>query len=179
MTASEIRDSRQGRMALGRMESFDLGIFRELLDRSGKSQSQLAVDCGVGKTVVSHWVTGRSKPSPQLAPKIAAALGVGVLDLAGKTSATADLFDLRMVQGMTGAQVAADAGIKPYQYQSLEEAISMPKQEHLDPVAPVLEVTVDQVHRAWINRRTKLYGTKSLAQLSDDARAYLAPWSEQ
>ena len=166
-------------MSLGRMENFDLGIFHELLTRSAKSQSQLAVECGVGKTVVSHWVTGRSKPSPPMAPKIAAALNVSVLELAGKTMATADLLDLRMSRGMIGAHLATAAGIKAHQYQRLEEAISMPTPELLDPLAPVLQVSVDQVHRAWVNRRTHLYGTTSLAHLSPEARDFLSPWSQQ
>lgn len=165
-------------MALGRMESFDLGIFLDLLERSGKSHSQLAVECGVGKAVVSHWASGRSKPSPQMAPRVAAALGVNVLDLAGKTMATADLTDLRMTHGLNGAVAAELAGLKPSQFQTLEAAISMPKPDHLDALAEVYDVTVDQVRRAWVNRRIKLYGTSSLSHLDPETREYLSPWAD-
>lgn len=165
-------------MALGRMESFDRGTFLDLLEASGQTRAQLAVACGVGASVIAHWVSGRSKPSPQMAPRLAAALGVGVLDLAGKTMATADLTDLRMMKGINGGEAAERAGLKPSQFQALEAAITMPKPDHLDALADVYEVSVDQVRRAWVNRRVTLYGTHSLGQLTSEAREYLAPWAD-
>lgn len=166
-------------MALGRMESFDRGIFLGLLEASGKTQAEIAVECGVTKAVVSHWVSGRSKPAPQHAPVLAEALGVSVLDLAGKTLATADLVDLRVMQGMHGAQAAETAGLKVSQLQTLEGAISMPKPEHLEALAEPYKTDIDQLRRSWVNRRIYLFGRHSLNRLDDETRQYLAPWGDE
>lgn len=164
-------------MALGRMESFEHSIFARLLAASGKTQERIAVECGVTKGVVSHWLAGRNKPAPQHAPRLAEALGVGVLDLAGKTIETADLVDLRMTAGLVGTQAADLAGLKRSQIITLEAAISAPKPDHLEALAEVYGVTVNQIRRAWVNRRIFLFGTDSLTQLPPEAREYLAPWA--
>ncbi|MGP6175503.1 helix-turn-helix domain-containing protein [Corynebacterium sp. A21] len=166
------------RMALGRMESFDRGIFLDLLKRSGKTQSEIAVHCMVTKSVVSHWVSGRSKPAPQHVPSLAEALDVAVLDLAGKTYATADLVDLRIIQGLHGAQAAELAGIKTSQIQTLEAAISMPKPEHLEALAAPYKTDVNQLRRSWVNRRIHLFGHTSLNRINDETRQYLSPWAD-
>lgn len=166
-------------MALGRMESFDRGIFLDLLEKSGKTQSEIAVECGVTRGVVTHWAKGRSKPAPQHAPSLAEALGVSVLDLAGKTLVTADLVDLRIIQGMHGAQAAGLAGLKIGQFQTLEAAISMPKPEHLEALADPYKTDADQLRRSWINRRVYLFGRNSLNRLDEATRHYLSPWLDE
>lgn len=166
-------------MALGRMESFDRGIFLELLKASGKTQAEIAVECSVTRGVVSHWASGRSKPAPRHAPALAETLGVSVLDLAGKTLATADLVDLRIIQGLHGAQAAELAGIKVSQIQTLEAAISMPKPEHLEALAGPYKVDVDQLKRSWVNRRIHLFGRHSLNRLDEETRLYLSPWVDE
>lgn len=165
-------------MALGRMESFDKDIFVELLDKSGLTQHELAVECEVGQSVVSNWLSGRNKPAPQHAPRIAEALGVPVLRLAGKTLATADLVDLRIAQGMHSSQAAEAADIKPSQIRTLEAAITMPKPEHLDALARPYGTDVDQTHRSWVNRRIHLFGRHSLNRIDEQTRQYLAPWAD-
>ena len=168
---------RRKTMALGRMESFDHGLFIEFLEASGKTQAELAVECGVTKGVVSHWLSGRNKPAPQHVPLLAQTLGVSVLDLAGKTIETADLVDLRIVQGLFGSRAAELAGLKPSQLQTLEAAISMPKPEQLEALAGPYKVTIDQIKRAWVNRRIYFFGVNSLQRLTPETREYLSPWS--
>lgn len=161
-------------MALGRMESFDHGIFARLLAASGKTQERIAVECGVTKGVVSHWMSGRNKPAPQHVPRLAEALGVDVLALAGKTLETADLVDLRMVHGLVGTQAAEHANLKASQLQTLEAAISAPKPEHLEALAGSYDVSIEEMKRAWTNRRIYLYGLDSLSQLPAQTRDYLS-----
>lgn len=162
-------------MALGRMESFEHSIFARLVAASNKTQERIAVECGVTKGVVSHWLSGRNKPAPQHAPRLAAALGVTVLDLAGKTVETGDIVDLRMTVGMVGTQAADLAGLKRSQLLTLEAAVTPPKPEHLEALASVYGVTVEQIKRSWVNRRIYLFGTDSLAHLPDAIREYLSP----
>lgn len=166
-------------MALGRMESFDHGIFARLLAASGKTQERLAVECSVTKSVVSHWLSGRNKPAPQHAPRIAAALGVDVFELAGKTVETADLVDLRMAAGLIGVAAAEQSGLKRSQLNTLEAAISPPKPHHLEALAAPYGVDLDQIKRAWVNRHIFLFGRDSLGLLPEDSREYLAPWSQR
>lgn len=170
--------SQRKRMALGRMESFDRGIFLDLLKASGKTQAEIAVECMVTKGVVSHWMSGRSKPAPQHAPRLADALGVSVLDLAGKTLATADLVDLRIIQGLHGAQAAEMAGLKVGQIQALEAAINMPKPAHLEMLGVAYKTDDDQLRRSWVNRRIHLFGRNSLNRIDDETRQYLSPWAD-
>lgn len=165
-------------MALGRMESFDRGIFLDLVKASGKTQAEIAVDCTVTKSVVSHWMSGRNKPAPKHAPLLAESLGVSVLDLAGKTLAIADLVDLRIMQGMHSAEAAEVAGIKVSQLQALEAAINMPKPEHLETLVDPYKTDLDQVRRSWVNRRIHLFGRHSLNRLDDQTREYLSPWAD-
>lgn len=165
-------------MALGRMESFDRGIFVELLEKTGVSPAELAVQCEVTRAVVSHWISGRNKPAPQHAPRIASTLGVSVLDLAGKSLSTADLVDLRIAQGLHSNQAAELAGLKPSQVRTLEAAINMPKPEHLDALATPYGTDEDQLRRSWVNRRIHLFGRTSLTRIDDETRQYLAPWAD-
>lgn len=179
MTTTLTPQLQRTRMALGRMESFDRGIFLDRLEESGKTQAEIAVECGVTRGVVTHWIKGRSKPAPQHVPALAEALGVSVLDLAGKTLATADLVDLRIIQGMHGAQAAELAGLKIGQFQTLEAAISMPKPEHLEALAGPYKTDLDQLRRSWVNRRIHLFGRNSLSRLDEATRQYLSPWADE
>ncbi|MGP9725381.1 helix-turn-helix domain-containing protein [Corynebacterium sp. AOP40-9SA-29] len=165
-------------MALGRMEAFDKDVFLDLFEQSGKTQAQLAVDCQVGRAVVSNWVAGRNKPAPQAAPLLAEALGTTVLILSNRTPEDADLVDRRISKGFNAASAAREAGITSQQIYELEQAVSMPIMEQLDALAPVYDLTTDEIHRAWINRRVRLF-PGSLRHLDDTTREALKPWSHE
>lgn len=160
-------------MPRGHLETFDRRLFAEFLADSGKTRNAVAAQCGVGKATIAHWLSGRSKPSPLVTPRLAAALGVGVLELSGKTLAIADLVDLRFIHGLTAREAAQCAGLKASHLQTLEEAVTMPRQDHLDALAPVYQVSVAQVRRSWVNRRVWRFGTASFSQLDSPTQSYL------
>lgn len=161
-------------MPRGHLETFDRELFAKFLAKSGKPRSVVAVDCGVGKSTISHWLVGRSKPSPAVVPRLAASLGVGVLKLSGKTMATADLADLRLIHGLTTRQAAQRSGIELWHVQLLEEAIIMPKPAHLEALSPVYGVSDEQIRRSWLNRRMVRFGSSSFAHFDPPTRAYFA-----
>jgi transcriptional regulator with XRE-family HTH domain len=131
----------------------------------------------VGRSVVNHWLSGRNKPSPKAAPLLAHALDTTVLELCGRTSDDADLVDLRIVHGLNAVEAARAAGITPTQMADLEQAVSMPNPDYLDALAPVYETSVDDIHRAWVNRRVRLF-PGSLEYLDDAVRHFLSPWAD-
>lgn len=53
----------------------------ELRQRKGFTQLQLAKKIGVTRQIISHYETGRAKPSLDVAVKLAKALGVSVEEI--------------------------------------------------------------------------------------------------
>lgn len=155
-------------MTLGRMENFSKEAFVDLLAKSGLSQATLAARIGVSKAVVSYWATGKHLPAAVHAPMIANALNCKVMDLAQKSDPNdIDLVDMRYIRGFTALEIARMANLRPEQMSKLEEAISMPNQEHIRALARVYETSSDDVRRAWIARRVNLYGVEALDGLDE------------
>lgn len=165
-------------MALGRMEAFDRDVFLHLFEQSGKSQSQLAVDCQVSRAVISNWIHGRNNPAPAQAPGLAEALNTTVFTLCNRTPETADLLDLRIANGFNGAQAAKAAGISSEQLHELEHAVNVPNLTYLDALAEPYHTDIDSIHRAWVNRRVRLF-PGSLHRLSAETREALSPWADE
>lgn len=54
---------------------------KELRERKGLTQGELAKACGVDKTAISHWENGMSSPRASRMASVARALGVNVVEL--------------------------------------------------------------------------------------------------
>lgn len=159
-------------MTLGVMANFSKEAFVDLLAQSGLSQSTLAARVGVSKAVVSYWATGKHRPAAVHAPLIANALNCKVMDLAGKRDANdVDLVDMRYIRGFTALEVAELANLSPEQMSNLEQAVSMPNQEHLRSLARTYETSSDDIRRAWVARRVNLHGVEALDSLDKETAA--------
>lgn len=166
-------------MTLGRMENFSRVALKRYMKAAGMNQAKLAAYCGTSKAVVSYWVSGAHLPAVPFAPKIAAALGVTVMDLARKTDPNdIDIVDLRYIRGIAAADVARQTVLTPDKIGLLEEAVSMPKVAYFDILAEFYDLTPDELRRSWVARRVNLYGVESLAFLDTATQEALAPWPE-
>ena len=152
-------------MPLGRIEGFDAALVQSFLDKAGLTRSQVAALVGVTRAVVGRWLSGESSPAPENAKALADLLGVDVLDFSGKTMNTADIVDLRQRQGMTIAHVADRTDMSKPQVHDIESAITPPSAERLEMLVPIYGVDLEQIRKAWINRRIHRFGKESLKQL--------------
>lgn len=166
-------------MPSGRLQNLDPNIIEALRQRAGISKEQLAIQVGVTPNIVSRWFQGTTSPAPPRALKLANCLGVDVLELTGKTMATADIVDLRQRQGWTTQDVAeaSDGVLSKSVMYTVERANPVPSAEKLDLLATLYEVSESQIRRSWVNRRIHRFGTESLTYLSDDERSTLDPWA--
>lgn len=64
-------------------ESFRLNLV-ELFEKSGKKSSDLAKACGVGKSAVSNWTTGKSSIDVERIPAICEFFGITIGDFFGR-----------------------------------------------------------------------------------------------
>lgn len=166
------------KMPSGRLENLDPEIIEELRRKTGISKENLAVKVGVNPNMISRWFQGQASPSPARALRLAQVLGVDVLELTGRTMATADIVDLRHRHGWTTQDVAERSGklSKPVIY-GIERAHPVPSAEKLDHLAELYEVSKKQIRRSWVNRRVHRFGTESLSYLTQEERELLAPWA--
>ncbi|MGV0870566.1 helix-turn-helix transcriptional regulator [Corynebacterium kalidii] len=178
MKADQKPTRKTARMPSGRLENLDPEIIEGLRRAAGISKENLAVKVGVSPNMISRWFQGEASPAPPRALRLAQALGVDVLDLTGRTMATADIVDLRQRHGWTTQDVAEISGrlSKPVIY-TIERAHPVPSADKLDHLAEIYEVSPSQVRRSWVNRRVHRFGTESLAYLTDEERDRLAPWA--
>lgn len=167
------------RMPSGRLENLDPEIIEGLRQRVGISKEQLAVEVGVSPNIISRWFNGQTSPAPPRALKLAQALNVDVLDLTGKTMATADIVDLRQRQGLMTQDVSdlLDGRISKATIYQIERGHPAPSAEKLNMLAEVYKVSASQIRRSWVNRRIHRFGTESLSSLSTEAREVLSPWA--
>ncbi|MFZ2274376.1 helix-turn-helix domain-containing protein [Corynebacterium variabile] len=165
----------------GRLDNLDPQILEEIRVRAGLPKDQIAVRTGVTPNVISRWFNGHSSPSPGHALTLADVLGVDVLDLTGKTMATADVVDLRHRKGWRGVDVvdASDGQVNRSVIYNFERAIAVPTAEQFNLFADLYEVEVSEVKRAWVNRRITRYGEESLDYLTADERKLLSPWASR
>lgn len=166
-------------MPSGRLENLDPEIIEEIRRRVGITKEQLAVKVGVTPNIVSRWFLGQTSPAPPRALKLAQVLGVDVLDLTGKTMATADIVDLRQRHGWTTQNVSemSEGALSKQMLYAIERGHPVPSADKLDLLAKLYDVSDSQIRRSWVNRRIHRFGTESLAPLTDDERETLAPWA--
>ena len=160
-------------MTLGRMTTFDPSILKALLAEREMKAIELAARVGKARGVVSAWLSGRYQPSLATLPRIAAALDIEVLELAGKKNEDANFTELRYIYGYTGRDVADLAGLKQWQIQVLEDAVNMPNGDHLKAVASALKLPRSTVYEAWVRSRVQRFGADSLEFLDADTRKLL------
>lgn len=180
MTHTTTQIHKDCRMPSGRIEKLDPEILETLRERAQVSKEQIAVHTGVTPNVISRWFNGQSSPSPSKALALANYLDVDVLDLSGKTMATADIMDLRQRMGWT-AQDAANASAGTISKQVIyyvERGVTVPLERNLNTLASLYEVTASQIRRSWVNRRIYRFGRESLRKLTDEERELLTPWGD-
>jgi transcriptional regulator with XRE-family HTH domain len=166
-------------MPSGRLQNLDPEIIEELRRRVGITKEQLAVKVGVTPNIVSRWFLGQTSPAPPRALKLAQALEVDVLDLTGKTMATADIVDLRQRRGWTTQDVSemSEGALSKQMLYAIERGHPVPSEDKLDVLAKLYEVSPSQIRRSWVNRRIHRFGTESLAPLTEEERNTLSPWA--
>lgn len=67
-------------------EGFRLNLI-ELLEKSGKKRSDLAIACGVGKSAVTNWTSGESSIDVERIPAICEFFGISISDFFGRAEA--------------------------------------------------------------------------------------------
>ena len=74
-------------------EGFRLNLV-ELLEKSGKKRSDLAIACGVGKSAVTNWATGKSSIDVERIPAICEFFGISIGEFFGRAEALEPALEL-------------------------------------------------------------------------------------
>ncbi|WP_269087714.1 helix-turn-helix transcriptional regulator [Mycobacteroides abscessus] len=146
---------RSGRVIRG----FRPDRLRELRKKAGMSQGEFARVLDVARGVPWYWEQGRS-PEAERLPAIAQVLGVSIDELVYVDPADRMPSDLRVRKGLNRVQLARLCGLSTTALSNFERAESKAcNLEHAQQIAPVLGVTVDELHEAWRRARARPAGT--------------------
>lgn len=130
---------------------------RSLLKRSGLTQAALAEAAGIAQPTLAHYLSGRTAPTPEIAARMARALGVPVQELelrAQKARGRRSLpgrIDREQVRtrleklGMNAADLARSIGVSKQAVSSYMAGMTMPKATTLRRLARALGLELEQL----------------------------------
>jgi transcriptional regulator with XRE-family HTH domain len=146
----------------GGVRRFDGSAFRCARLAAGVPLNTLAARLGVGRSSVSSWERGATRPTPGHLVKIVDLLDVTLEQLGYPPPAACDLAELRERAGLTVVQLAPLAGVHQRHYHDIESgavAISAPVLERL---RTALKESVEVIEAAWRRSRDALPGVTAL-----------------
>lgn len=136
---------------------------KELRERSGKQQKEMAIDLGVSQPTISCWENGSKSPSAKSAEKIASYFGTTVDYVLGRETQENEkdlessipmvevqafrrnLAFFRKRAGLSRREVASQLGITAQAYGNYENGIRTPDIFTAQRIAKIFNTTVDSL----------------------------------
>lgn len=138
---------------------FDRELFRDAIAASGMPRSDLARLADISPATIHSWERRGGSPDIERLARIAAVLGVDVNAFVYVPDGECLPSDLRVRKGLTQVQLAAAAGLSTTVLSGFERAETRWSVRKAEMLAPVLGVSVEQLHDAWQRSRTRPAGT--------------------
>lgn len=123
---------------------WDGSKLRALRRARNMTQKDLAAALGIPDTSIPRWEHG-APPRAQTVKAIAEVLGIEIAEL---LTAQATLASLRVIQGLTQAQVAERTGVPASTLSAIERGVFSPNQHTVELLAQVYDVPVDAITEA-------------------------------
>lgn len=138
---------------------FDRELFREAIAASGVPRSDLARLADISAATIHSWERRGGTPDIERLARIAAVLGTDVNAFVYVPDDECLPSDLRVRKGLTQVQLATAAGLSTTVLSGFERAETRWSVKKAEMLAPVLGVSVEQLHDAWQRSRTRPAGT--------------------
>ncbi|APA78392.3 helix-turn-helix domain-containing protein [Mycobacterium avium] len=138
---------------------FDRDLFRDAIKAAGVSRSDLARLADISPATIHSWERRGGTPDIERLARIAGVLGVEVTAFVHVPDDECLPSDLRNRRGLTQVQLAAAAGLSTTVVSGFERAETRWSVKKAEKLAPVLGVSVEQLHEAWQRSRTRPAGT--------------------
>jgi len=131
------------------VESFDPEALRRTRQRVGLSQAAVADRLGIARTNYVAYETGRRRPTSPVLVAMARIVEAAPSDLTTVEPSRASLRDLRQWAGLEHVDVARALGnTSATSYGHVERGSQSLPSRHVDRVAELFGVTVEQLHAA-------------------------------
>ncbi len=137
---------------------FDCARLSALLAAAGMTRSDIARLADISAHTLSAWVNRGVTPDIERLTRVCAVLGAKVTDVVIVDDADCMPSDLRIRRGLTQVQLGAAAGLSTTVVSGFERAETRWSPRKAAKLAPVLGVSVEQLHEAWQRARARPAG---------------------
>lgn len=130
------------------IQHFSPERFTAVRESSGFTVTRLAQESMVNRQTIHTWEKGTRRPTVELLSMVMAVMGRPVIEVLDLSMEEATLHDLRVISGLSRAEVYAELGLSKSGWAMIERGEVVLTGDKVEPLAELFGLTVTIVNRA-------------------------------